>query len=363
MSTPRRSRVRRQAALRLAVFALLSSGATALAWPSTGAGAQGVGPPPGGVVTSPAGIQLGVSIRPDTVTIGTPFIVSVRVRAPLGAEIDFPAGPDSTFAIQALDPVRIDDAGDSLAIDRTALYRMAAWDVGSQAISIPPVTVRTATTARSLTVAVPSVFVRSVLPQDSAQRVPKPARDLFVFPVSNWLWWLLAALAAAIVGGLLWWWWRRRRARAIGAAGVDPFTDAEAAFARIDALGLIEAGERGRYVALVTEVLRDYLAARESAASTSLTSRELASLLARSPIVPVERLSAVLREADLVKFAARPISASRATELGVESRAIVRDVEAARAAAIAEAVARAEREADAAKGADRDADDRRGAAA
>ena len=43
---------------------------------------------------------------------------------------------------------------------------------------------------------------------------------------------------------------------------VDPFAHAKAEFQRIEALGLLDAGERGRYVALMIDVLRDYLAAR-----------------------------------------------------------------------------------------------------
>ncbi len=345
MIPPAARLARRRAGIRVALFTVLVGSASLVARPPAGIEAQvpGQAAPAGGGVARPANIQLGVTVQPESVTVGTPFIVSVRVRAPLGAEVDFPAGPDSTFAIQALDPVSVSEAADSLAVDRTARYRMAAWDVGSQPITFQPLTVRTATDVRRLTIEVPSIFVMTVLPEDTAQRIPRPARELFAFPVSRWLWWLLALAAAAILGGLLWWWWHRRTREAAGAR-TDPFVEAEAAFARIDALGLIEAGERGRYVALVTEVLRDYLAAREPAATTALTSRELATLLVRSPVVPVERLGGVLQEADLVKFAARPITAQRATELGGESRAIVRDVEAARAAAVAEAVARAERE-------------------
>jgi len=98
---------------------------------------------------------------------------------------------------------------------------------------------------------------------------------------------------------------------------------AEREFARIEALRLVEAGERGRYVTLVVEVLRDYLAARYASAPLSLTSTELLAALRGQRGVPNDRLLRVLNETDLIKFARRPVTAERAQEIGREARAIV----------------------------------------
>jgi hypothetical protein len=164
--------------------------------------------------------------------------------------------------------------------------------------------------------------VKSVLPTDSAQRVPKPPRALFEsnpFP-----WWLWAIIAAAIIAtGLLIWWWIRRRRKPPAPVIVDPFTRAEAEFQRIESLRLLDAGERGRYVTLMIEVLRDYLAARYAEAALSLTSTELQRSVRGIPFVPQERLARLLTDADLIKFARRAVSSDRARELGREARAIV----------------------------------------
>src|SRR5262249_55788679 len=138
-------------------------------------------------------------------------------------------------------------------------------------------------------------------------------------------WWLWALLAAAIiaVGLLIWWWIRRRRRRPKPVVVVDPFVRAESEFQRIEALGLIDAGERGRYVTLMVEVLRDYLAARHQQASLSLTSTELHRAVRELPTVPQDRLIRLLTDADLIKFARRPVSSERAREIGREARAIV----------------------------------------
>jgi hypothetical protein len=71
------------------------------------------------------------------------------------------------------------------------------------------------------------------------------------------------------------------------------------------------------------EVLRDYLAARYAEASLSHTSTELQRSVGGLPFVPHERLTRVLTEADLIKFARRPVSSERARDLGREARAIV----------------------------------------
>jgi hypothetical protein len=104
-----------------------------------------------------------------------------------------------------------------------------------------------------------------------------------------------------------------------------PRTAAQAEFQRIESLRLLDAGERGRYVSLMIEVVRDYLAARYSAATLALTSTELQRSLHTAPHVPVDRLGRLLLDADLIKFARRPVSGDRARELGREARALVAD--------------------------------------
>lgn len=299
---------------------------------------------PVGVVRQDAPIRMGVTVQPDTVTVGDPFIVSIRVQAAAGAQITFPDPPDSTATVQALDPVQHDASADTTVTDRTARYRLAAWDTGLQPVEFSEVTVRTTDGTRQVPVENVVVYVQSVLPADSSEHIPRDAREPFEFPGPWWLPWLLALLAAAVVGTLFWWWWRRR-----GAAEIveerDPAAEAEQAFARVEAMHLLEAGEHSRYIALVIEVLREFLAARDPAASTSLTTRELLAVLHGSTLVPLERLQTVLREADLVKFANRDAGVKRAREIGAECRTLVQHVESAYAAAIAAAAAEAEREA------------------
>lgn len=271
----------------------------------------------------PFPLRAGATVTPDTVRVGDPFVVRVRIQAPAGARIEFPDVPDSSGTVQALDPVRIDSLSLAAGIEQTAIYRVAAWDVNEQPIVLGDVVVQSGAAERKVPLRDLAVFVRSVLPADSAKRVPKPPRAIFEFEQSLWWLWALLAAAALLVGLLVWWWMRRRR-RPAAVTPIDAFAHAEREFDRIEKLGLVEAGERGRFVALMVEVLRDYLAIRHPAASLSLTSTELLAALRGERALPQERLRRVLEESDLVKFARRPLSAERARELGREARTVVR---------------------------------------
>jgi hypothetical protein len=280
-------------------------------------------------------VQMGYALDPDSVTVGDPFRLTVRIHAPLGASIEFPAGPDSGAAVEALDPRQERQSNDTTGLDVTGTWRLAAWDTGDLPLRLKDIVVTLDGRERRIPLSALTVHVKSVLPADTAQRIPKPQRALFEFGLP-WWYWLLAALAAIGLIGLFWWWWRRRRKRKQGEVE-DPFADAEAEFERVERLGLVEAGERGRYVALMVEVLRTYLSRRIPEAHPSLTTGELLIAVRESRLVPVNRLALVLADADLVKFARRATTAERARELGGEARGIVAAVHAAEIRAAEEA--------------------------
>ena len=58
-------------------------------------------------VTLSGRLQGGVTVTPETVRVGDPFTVSVRVRAAPGATIEFPTTSDSGGPVEPLDPVQI----------------------------------------------------------------------------------------------------------------------------------------------------------------------------------------------------------------------------------------------------------------
>jgi hypothetical protein len=266
-------------------------------------------------------VRYGVTKSKDTVTVGEPFEVRIRVRAPADAEVRFPDNPDTAGTVQGRDPRTIVVADTLQSLDLTAIFHVAAWDIGVQSVRLDDVVVTWNGADRRVPIEPVQVFVRSVLPADSALRVPKPPRPLFEarpFP-----WWLLALFAAAIATALGVWWWMRRRRRPKPVVVVDPYARALREMNRIESMGLVDAGERTRFVALVVEVLRDYLAARYPDASLALTSREVAATMRRYPAVPLEKLVRVLHEADLAKFAGWTLTEDRARSLAREARGVI----------------------------------------
>lgn len=282
-----------------------------------------------------AGIRIGISVTPDSVTVGDPIDLRIRVSAPAGATVAFPEAPDSTGAIQAIGTRAVSRPAAQGPLDQTASYRLAAWDVGDLPVRLGDVVVTLGGAERRIPIGDVTVRAVTVLPPDTTLHVPRPPRPPLDVNVPWWKRWWPLLVALAVLALLAWWWWRRRRRAPAEAGAVDAHAFAEREFTRIEALGLVEAGERGRYVALMVEVLRDYLALRVSDARASLTTSELLFALRQSGVVPTARLAPLLAGADLVKFARRSVGVDEARELGREARAIARDVEKAVTAAAA----------------------------
>lgn len=272
--------------------------------------------------------QVTARVTPEAPSVGEPITVELRVRAALGSEIRFPAVPDSADAVEPLDPRLIRDASTAHLVDRTAVYRLIAWDTGARTITFGDIAVARAGATQNYRVALPAIRVRSVLPADSAARVPRPPRDALAIPGGWWRLWLGLAVVLALAY-LGWRAWRRHKAR-VAEAGPDAARLAEEGFTHAAALGLLEAGEPGRFVLAHVEVMRRYLALRFPQAAPSRTAREVADALvgAEFPILP-ERVAELLLQSEPIAFARAPVSQEAARAMAKEARAIVGDVETA----------------------------------
>lgn len=273
-------------------------------------------------------VQLGVSVTSDTVTVGQRFVAIVRIRAPRRATIEFPTESDSAAAAsptatELIGKPVVQPVPDSTATTMTAAYRLAAWDVGPQRLGLGNVVVRLGGRTGYVSLADRGVFVRSVLPENSALRVAKPPRPAIELEPFDWLPWVLlaAALLAAALAWRVWVWYRRRKD-----APLDPFAAAEREFSRIEATRLTESGEGERHATLMTDVLRDYLVARVPGIARSHTSSEL--LAAGEDIRGIAGgLGELLWRTDLIKFANTRVAPDEAVRLGSSARGIARAVE------------------------------------
>lgn len=285
---------------------------------------QAVQPPSG---NQPPQVRAGAVVQPETVTVADPFLLTVTVEVPRNARVEWPSIDDTTAKVSQRNPVSVRDEALGELRRETARYTLAAWDTGRVSLGMPAVLVRL--DEQELTVPIDeSVFVQSVLPGDTTQHVPRPAKDLFPRQVPWWeQWWPALAVLAALA--LLLWYMRRRRKR-VRTSSIETVSIYERAlsdFARLDRLALADAGERGRFVALAVEVLRTYLRARVPSALLSYTTIEVIGAVRDDTRVPVTRLAPLLGEADAIKFARYPVDPARARELAAEARAIVDDIE------------------------------------
>lgn len=286
--------------------------------------------------TTRSQVQLGVSVRPETTTVGQHFVATVRVRVPAGTEVRFPTRPDSAAQVDSAGATARTDSTYGGFTESTMRYVLAAWDTGTQRLGLDSVTVVTDGAERIAALNGLSVYVRSVLPTDTAQRKPKPFRPVVAGTTFNWLPWLIAAAALALLAIIIFAWrrWRRHMAR-----GLTPLQFAQREFARIDSERLVESGETERYAVEMVGVVRKYLSTVVPAFSASATTRELAASLSHTTVVPVQRLLALLDETDLIKFARERVTVERTLEIGAESRRIVTETAAALEAELAAMVA------------------------
>lgn len=277
--------------------------------------------------------SVAARIVPETVKVGQPFELTLRAVPAAGRQAVAPAVPDTGGLVEPLDPAVVTRRGDTLFVR----YRLLAWQPGVLTIPVGPVIMRRDSADLSVPVDA-RIVVASVLPADSASRVPKDARGLIPVPLrwwERWWRWVAGAVLAIAVVLLALRWWRDRARRLAVPAPTQPVAIAQAAFARLDARGLIAAGEGGRHVTLGAEIVREYLGAIVAYADLSHTNLELRRTIARRLGVPDAQMVDYLTLVDAVRFSGAPVDAGTARHVGALAQELVRDIERARVDAAA----------------------------
>jgi hypothetical protein len=251
-----------------------------------------------------AAIQVQAAASHDSVRIGEPLALMVTVSGAIGdADVAFPALPDSG-AITALGPpLLLADRG-----ARSARYELAAWEFGD--LTLPPADVRVVTDAAELRIPLPvvTVHVVSVLPAEADMDTLawKPPADVLG---PNWSTGeKLAALGLAVALALATFLYLRRRGE-VQPVPVPPARSARAvaleALERLEASGMIEAGELKGFFSALSHILREFLGGTDEAWGLDLTTAELMALVGMDgvPETQVRSLGGLLDRADMVKFA------------------------------------------------------------
>lgn len=269
------------------------------------------------LATHAAAQEPRTAVGGDTIRVGDVVPVAVRVTLEPGERVAWP----DTLPLQGEDVEnarRVREQVDTLQGGRlqvTGIYAVTPWRTGELPLPELPLQLLGDDGARTVTASLPALDVVSVLPEDTAGVEPRPAKGV-IGP--NWSLWpfLLALLAILALLAALIWWRRRRRQRAPATPDQPLITPREQALARLQAArdeGLVEQGAMKEFYTRISDAIRDYVAALESAWGEDLTTTELlARFRAQVGPAPARSLGDVLRPADQVKFARRQPDAGTA---------------------------------------------------
>lgn len=276
-------------------------------------------------VPATAAVKFLTGVDRDTLTIGDPFVLRLRVhrgaddRAEIAFGKDFP-GP---FEIQHTGEVATTQLDDG-RVQETQDLVMVMYQVG--AFVLPPVSVQFVDAAGdSGTIASRpiDILVQSVRSQGEAdiRDVKPPVAVEARIPL--WFWLVCGGLIL-VIAGVIWYAYRRRRRPK--AEAPPPPVDYLDELDKVGQLGLLERENYRQYYSLLSSVLRRCLEAKTPVQAVERTTFEIARDLRAQAVddqltIEIERF---LNEADRVKFAKFAPHESMAREAIDEVRGIVK---------------------------------------
>ncbi|HSS48935.1 MAG TPA: hypothetical protein VLX28_08310 [Thermoanaerobaculia bacterium] len=274
---------------------------------------------------------VNVSLAPNGITVGDPAqaVVTVTARtADLAGAPRFPIwGPawGEAEIIEKDAPLKTGERDGVATWQQTLTLR--AFRTGS--VPLPPVTVEIPVkqgTLRFQTPAGLALAVRSVIPAEEKNPVPKPPAAMRPLGIGSRFWWTLGILSALALAGL---WLVRRRRKEAGAGTVEvpvlpPFEELAAELDRLAA--------EPSMLALHTRLslaLRRYLGRRLPFPAVESTTAEIQrQLLSRRMPGPIARQAVeLLRGCDLVKFARQDVEPLKARERVETARRLAGELE------------------------------------
>lgn len=281
------------------MFRLIPLAAMVLASVALAGGDGGVLPP----------LELGAVVRPESVALGEPFTLEVRVTHDPGQRYEFKApGELGDFDLVKLERSREDGAAASTTTLRATLQ---AFALGTHPVPALELEVTTPAGVQTLPAPRPTVTVASSLPPDADAQGADLAdvRPPEAVPVRTWR--LLYALAGLLAVGLLAWGLRRalRRPRPVAAPPAPPPEPLHVrTTAALDALARENLPSQARFKEFyfrLSEIVRGYLGERYGFEALESTTPELlAALRARStPGLPMADVAAFAEASDFARYA------------------------------------------------------------
>lgn len=276
-------------------------------------------------VPAGAAVEFLTGVDRDTLTLGDPFVLRLRVhrgaddRAEIAFGEDFP-GPFEIRHTGEVETTQLEDG----RVRETQDLVLTAYQVG--AFALPPVSVQFVDAAGdSGTIASRpiDILVQSARAEGEADiRDVKPPIAVDA-RVPLWFWLACGGLVLAIAG-MIWYAYRRRR-RSKAEAPPPPVNYLDE-LDEVGRLGLVERENYRQYYSLLSSVLRRCLEAKTPVQAVERTTFEIARDLRAQAVddplaMAIERF---LNEADRVKFAKFAPQAAMAREAMVDVRGMVK---------------------------------------
>lgn len=253
-----------------------------------------------------SGQTLSTSIDRDSARVGGIVELSLKYHLPEGARL--PAEP-KIKGIEGLTTVdrRI---GPGLIRIRLLVDRLGPWKTGALSLSY----IDKEGKSQVLTTGPVSLAVTSNLGDKPAEAELKPIQG--IIPIRplwlKYLPWTAGLLGILLIVSVLFWWYKRVHGKKSSIIPqVPPHIRAGKEIEELDAQRLFEKGHAKRFYFRFSEILRRYLGSLRGFPAVELTTEEIARCIDREQD---RGLLALLRQADLVKFADRIPTPARKEE-------------------------------------------------
>ncbi len=253
-------------------------------------------------------------VEPDSIMIGDRFDYVIEVEKDLVQVVQFPVFEEGTFELVKDFPVdTLERDGRHLKLSKR--YRMAAFEEGKYNLGIAKVLyadkniVDTLRTRDSLYLEVATFQIDSTS-QSIYDLKPQKTLPFKVGEVTGYLQWgavaliILLALAYAVKR------WLDKRGKSFGdlfkpAPPVPPHVAAIQALEALHNQKLWQNNKHKQYYSALTDILRTYIAGRWEIGAMEMTSDEIIHAVSEQDMPDKARMDliAILRDADLVKFA------------------------------------------------------------
>ncbi len=289
--------------------------------------------------------RVEVRVSADSVKIGERFTLTLVAAHDADREAIFPQadagsaffGDLHAFRREAVQTRRPSEAR---RVDSVA-YEVTTFALDSARVPALPVRLASGTDTTVVGTTPRAVPVVSVVgPDADALRTPAALAN---FPRPAWVWGLLGLFTAVLLGGGAygWWHWRSREADASDVEEVESaYETASVQLRRLERRHPSGREAAKAFYVDLTEALRVYLARRVGIRALEQTTAEVVAALRHRPEVreeTIQRLQAVLEQADLVKFADSQPPPTESQSVLAEAREVLDILEATQRRAEAQA--------------------------